>query len=332
MSASQTQSQSRGIRSGLGGMLSATQPDRAFWNYESEQRIKKYTLAGGVPKFKAARNAIHRVYFRKFRRSQFPNRTRAHWAVVMKGPFKQRPVKLPWAYDVSSMIFNQTARVDDKIGYVTSTGIKTAVVSVQKLVFYPKYSQKVAKTWRFFAHDEDLACVPGDLVHIRTCRRISKYKNNYVFSILEPNVEGRERLKLGLPAVAPPLFGYPNSRRVVKLNLSSEEGAKRKTAAALQEQLQDFYRYAGRVSENAPQRLEDDGDTYDDVAKMIAGNAPATDLEAGETLESIGSGSEDIMADFNEADTDSRFTKGEDTWMKREPAEKYDYTTFTKSP
>merc|ERR1712146_254487 len=133
--------------------------------------------------------------------------------------------------------------------------------------------------------------------------------------------------KLGLPAVAPPLFGYPTSRRVVKLNLSSQEGTKRKTAAALQEQLQDFYRYAGHVTDTSPARLEDDGDTFDDVARMIAPNAPVSELgtEAPPSLEAAGE------EHFDVADSDSRRVRGEDTWMKKEPAEKYVFAHYGKS-
>lgn len=319
----------RAIVGSCTGMFAATRPDLAWWNFTTESKSRVMTLAGGMPKLHRPRNATHRIYFKKFRRGAFPNRRRQHLAVVMKGPHQQRPVKVPWPFDVSSMIFNQSLMNSDTIGYVVGGSTKTAYVTVNKLVYYPKYNQKVARPKRFFAHDEDMACVPGDLVHMRKCRRISKYKNHYIFSILEPNVEGRERLKLGLPAVPPPLFGYPTNRRVVKMNLSSQEGTKRKAAAALQEQLQDFYRFAGRVTDNAPSRLEDDGDSYDDVARMIAPNAAPTDLEGVPPPEMLADAAP--APEYDVADVDTRNSKGEDTWMRREPAEKYDYRSFAKS-
>jgi small subunit ribosomal protein S17 len=311
------------------GLFAATGTDHNWWTFKMENKQRRMTMAGGVPRHQTPRNAIHRVYVKKFRRGAFPNRTRQHWAVVMKGPHQMRPRRLIWPYDITSMLFNQPQQASDCVGYVVSTKqLKTAVVACNHLVYYPKFNQKVARTRRLFAHDEDLACVEGDLVHIRACRHISKYKTYYVFSILEPNIEGRERLKLGLPTVPPPLFGYPSSRRVVKLNLSSEEGTKRKVAAAVQEQLQDFYRFAGRVTDESPSRLEDDGDSFDDVAKMIAPNAPPTNLEAGATAQ-LEDGS--MAGDFDAPETDSRQRRGEETWMKREPAHKYDYSSFVKS-
>jgi small subunit ribosomal protein S17 len=314
------------------GLFGSTQPALSWWNFQTENRMKRITMAGGQPRTRPSRNATHRVYFRKFKRGAFPSRTRQHWAVTMKGINQSRPQRFSWPYDITSMLFNQPRAGSDKMGYVVGTkGMKTAVVACNHLVYYPKYSQKVARTARWFAHDEDLACVEGDLVHIRQCRRISKYKYYYVFSILEPNVEGRERLKLGLPAVAPPLFGHPTSSRVVKLNLASEEGTKKKAAASVQEQLQEFYRFAGRVNDNAPSRLEDDGDSFDDVARMIAPNAEQTDLSGPGAAEQI-TANVALGETFAAAEHDTRATRGEQTWMKREPAEKYDYTTFAKSP
>lgn len=208
-----------------------------WWNYTTEKR-QKWTMMYGGNKERFNHNSLHRIYIRRFRRNAFPNRTRKHWGVAMTGISRQRPRRLPWPYDITSMIFNQAQQGSDKIGYVVGTRmLKTAVVASNHLVYYPKFNQRVARSSRFFAHDEDMACVEGDLVHIKNCRKISKYKHYYIFSILEPNIEGRERLKLGLPAVSPPLFGYPTSRRVVKLNLTSSTNTKEKLAAAIQEQV-----------------------------------------------------------------------------------------------
>lgn len=280
---------------------------------------------------KNTHNANHRIFVKKFRRNAFPNRTRHHWSVSMTGVSGQRPRRMPWPYDITSMIFNQPQQGSDKIGYVVGTGmLKTAVVAANHMVYYPKFNQRVSRTSRFFAHDEDLACVEGDLVHIKQSRKISKYKHYYVFSILEPNIEGRERLKLGLKAVPPPLFGYPVSRRIVKLNLSNREGTEEKLSAVVQEHVQDAYRFAGPTS-NTPRANIVGTESFNEVNRMIAPNAsPTPDAVAG--------GDEEMRhlrgaaAEFDNVEEDQRYKKGEDYWMNLEPKEKYDFKKFNKSP
>lgn len=277
-----------------------------------------------VPK---ATNALHKVYIRKFRRNAFPNRRRQHWNVSMNGVARQRPKRMMWPYDITSLIFNQASLASDKIGYVTSTNmLKTAVVSANYMVYYPKFNQRVARTGRYFAHDEDLACVEGDLVHIKLCRKISKYKQYYIFSILEPNIEGRERLKLGLPAVPPPLFGYPTARRVVKLNLVASEHTKQKLASNIQEQVQEFYRFSGNITARTTEQTAQV--TFDDANKMVGGNAPRTTaLSDAEPPVQLPVGEE-----FTELEHDSRSKKGEDYWMNLQPSDKHNVKPFTKAP
>lgn len=287
----------------------------------------------GGARVKNTHNANHRIFVKKYKRNAFPNRTRHHWAVSMTGVVGQRPRRMPWPYDLTSMIFNQPRQGSDKIGYVVGTGmLKTAVVAANHMVYYPKFNQRVARTSRFFAHDEDLACVEGDLVHIKQCRKISKYKHYYVFSILEPNIEGRERLKLGLKAVPPPLFGYPVSRRIVKLNLSSTEGTQEKLSAAVQEHVQDAYRFAGSTSDQPRANLMD-SDSFDEVNKMVAANAAVTGHldNDSDPLPGVLEGSSKAI-EFSEEEEDSRHKKGEDYWMNLEPKEKYDFRNLTKSP
>lgn len=288
----------------------------------------------GGARVKNTHNANHRIFVKKFKRNAFPNRTRHHWAVSMTGVVGQRPHRMPWPYDLTSMIFNQPRQGSDKIGYVVGTGmLKTAVVASNHMVYYPKFNQRVARTSRFFAHDEDLACVEGDLVHIKQSRKISKYKHYYVFSILEPNIEGRERLKLGLKAVPPPLFGYPVSRRIVKLNLTNKEGTEEKLSAAIQEHVQDAYRFAGPTSDQ-PRANMLNADSFDEVNKMIAPNAPVTpsigggeDASGAAVLEGSSVGKQ-----FGDIEEDHRHKKGEDYWMNLEPKDKYDFKSFKKSP
>lgn len=211
--------------------------------------------------------------------------------------------------------------------------LKTAIVAANHMVYYPKFNQRVSRTSRFFAHDEDLACVEGDLVHIKQCRKISKYKHYYVFSILEPNIEGRERLKLGLRAVPPPLFGYPVSRRIVKLNLTSASATKEKLAAAIQEHVQDAYRFAGPTTDQPRINLLDSA-SFDEANKMIAPNAPATPElpDSGGEPQAFLDGGGAAGEEFTEIDADMRHKKGEDYWMNLHPKEKYDFKNMKNSP
>ena len=308
-------------------MLRGTPARLPWWNYMSERKVRNVAMQGGTSN-PVSKNAFHRAYVRKHRKGHFPNRTRSHWNINMNQLGQQRPRRLPWPYDITSMIFNQPQEGADKIGYVVDTKfLKTAVVAANYLVYYPRYNQKVARTGRYPAHDEDMATVEGDLVHIKRCRRISKQKCYYVFSILDPNVEGRERLKLGLPAVPPPLFGYPTTRRIVKLNLTGKEHTKEKLAASIQEHVQDFYRFAGDSSQGQGRLASQDegeGTTFDDANKLVAENAPATDTITG------GDGGSAVLGggytapklpesdEFTEREGDHRLKKGEDFYPRKE--------------
>lgn len=255
-------------------------------------------------------NAKHRVYVKKFKRSAFPNRSRQHWAVAQTGVARQRPRRMPWPYDITSMIFNQPKQGSDKIGYVVGNKmLKTAVVSTQHLVYYPKFNQRVSRVSRFFAHDEDMATVDGDLVHIKLCRKLSKYKHYYVFSILEPNIEARERLKLGLPAVAPPLFGYPVNRRIVKLNLTESSATVPKTTAAIQEHVQDIYRYGGKTGDSAKTTMAEA--SFDDAHNLIAPNA--------DPIENLPQESGGDIAELGDVVRDDRQKRGEEFYAQNQP-------------
>ena len=240
-----------------------------WWNYSTEQKNLQVLQAGGrvLPR---KWPAIHKIYVKKYKRGHFPNRGRTHLNVAQIGCQKQRPHRCGWPYDMTSLIFN-TKNGKDKVGYVVSTKmLKTSVVAANYMVYYPKYNQKVSRTGRYFAHDEDLSCVEGDLVHIKLCRKMSKYKHYYVFSIIEPNVEGRERLKLGLPIKPDALFGYPSLKRVMKLNLTSKSQSKEMLAAAMQEQVSQFYKFGGRVENSIPMRQEGKSTTFDEVHRGIS--------------------------------------------------------------
>lgn len=267
--------------------------------------------------------SLHKFYFKKFRHGGFPNRTRKHWNVAMTGITRQRPRRMAWPYDICSLIFNRPQDGTDKIGYVVGTSMaKTAVVAASHLVYYPKFNQRVSRTSRFFAHDEDMACVDGDLVHIRMCRKISRYKHYYIFSILEPNIEARERLKIGLRAVPPPLFGYPVARRIVKLNLTKPSSTAQKAASVVQEHVQEFYRFSGKVGDARINRAGDNSDmSFDDVSALVAPNAPPTlggdDDEQQELLSASSEPKEKLLR------------SNESLWMKEQGR---DLAPFAKSP
>jgi small subunit ribosomal protein S17 len=314
-------------------MLSATLTLRPWWNFVSERKVRQSVMMGGT-RTRIANASLHKNYFKKFRKNAFPNRTRQHWNVSMTGIARQRPRRMPWPYDICSVIFNRPMEGSDKIGYVVGTAMaKTAVVATNHLVYYPKFNVRVSRSSRLFAHDEDMACVDGDLVHVKSCRKISRYKHYYVFSILEPNVEGRERLKIGLRSVPPPLFGHPVSRRIVKLNLTKPAAVKQKAASVVQEHVQEWYRYAGRVSDSKISRAADAGDaSFDDVNVLVAPNAPPT-LAGGDEAglaQLGGAGGTKTTAEL-EAPTAFQTAKAA-FWMAQTPKDQHDYNAFTKAP
>lgn len=316
-------------------MLSSTRRLNPWWNFATERKVKQSMMYGGV-RVPISNQSLHKTYFKKFRKNAFPNRTRQHWNISMTGVQRQRPQRFAWPYDICSLIFNRPNEGSDKIGYVVgNTMIKTAVVATNYLVYYPKFNVRVARTSRVFAHDEDMACVEGDLVHVKSCRKISKYKHYYVFSILEPNVEGRERLKIGLKAVPPPLFGYPVARRIVKLNLTKPQATKNKLASVVQEHVQDFYRYAGRIGDAKISRAGDSGDTtFDDVNALVAPNAPPTagSLAADGDDQNYLSGSGGGQQQHDALEDSAKHSEKTAFWMNQSPKDQYDYKNFNKTP
>ena len=63
------------------------------------------------------------------------------------------------------------------IGIVTSTKMaKTIVVEVVRQKAHPKYIRVVARTKKFYAHDEEQAAHVGDFVRIEETRPLSRLK------------------------------------------------------------------------------------------------------------------------------------------------------------
>lgn len=62
---------------------------------------------------------------------------------------------------------------------------KTVVVSVERRVTHPLYGKQVARTRKYYAHDEDGVAHTGDLVRIVETRPLSKLKRWRVVEVVE---------------------------------------------------------------------------------------------------------------------------------------------------
>ena len=73
-----------------------------------------------------------------------------------------------------------------RIGRVVSNKMdKTVIVSVESRRRHPLYKKTVKNTNRFKAHDEENACLIGDMVKIVETRPLSREKHWLVSEILE---------------------------------------------------------------------------------------------------------------------------------------------------
>jgi small subunit ribosomal protein S17 len=70
-----------------------------------------------------------------------------------------------------------TRHKNSKVGQVVSrSGNKTIVVEVTRRVQHPLYKRFVSKSKKFYAHDEQNQCLPGDRVRIVESRPLSALK------------------------------------------------------------------------------------------------------------------------------------------------------------
>src|SRR5262249_32558075 len=70
-----------------------------------------------------------------------------------------------------------TGLKNEKVGQVVSTKMrKTIVVEVSRRVPHPLYKRIINKRKKFYAHDEEGAAKPGDVVRIVECRPLSTLK------------------------------------------------------------------------------------------------------------------------------------------------------------
>jgi len=73
-----------------------------------------------------------------------------------------------------------------KTGVVVSSKMdKTISVKVERRLMHPLYGKFVKRSNKFFAHDEENSCNPGDVVRIMETRPLSKNKRWRVVEIVE---------------------------------------------------------------------------------------------------------------------------------------------------
>lgn len=73
-----------------------------------------------------------------------------------------------------------------RVGTVVSDAMdKTVVVAVGRRVSHPLYGKKVARTKKYYAHDEEQEARAGDKVRIMETRPLSKLKRWRVVEIVE---------------------------------------------------------------------------------------------------------------------------------------------------
>src|SRR5215468_4489698 len=78
------------------------------------------------------------------------------------------------------------SRRNEKIGYVTSTKMaKTVVVEVVMRKAHTKYKRVIAKSKKFYAHDEQNSARAGDVVRIVETRPLSKLKRWRLAEIIQ---------------------------------------------------------------------------------------------------------------------------------------------------
>ena len=73
-----------------------------------------------------------------------------------------------------------------RVGVVVSTKMnKTAIIAVERRVAHPMYGKQVARTKKYYAHDEENAAREGDIVRIEETRPLSKLKRWRLVEIVE---------------------------------------------------------------------------------------------------------------------------------------------------
>jgi small subunit ribosomal protein S17 len=81
---------------------------------------------------------------------------------------------------------NDRGERKERVGTVVSTKMdKTAIVAVERRVADPMYGKQMARTKKYYAHDEENAAREGDVVRISETRPFSKLKRWRIVEIVE---------------------------------------------------------------------------------------------------------------------------------------------------
>jgi small subunit ribosomal protein S17 len=85
---------------------------------------------------------------------------------------------------------NARGQRQEKVGVVVSSRMnKTVVVAVEYTVMHRLYQRFYKKTSKFYAHDEENRCKPGDRVRLVSSRPLSRLKRWRVAEIVRPAEE-----------------------------------------------------------------------------------------------------------------------------------------------
>jgi small subunit ribosomal protein S17 len=85
---------------------------------------------------------------------------------------------------------SQRGHRQEKVGIVLSNRMdKTVVVAVESTVVHRLYLRYFKRTSKFYAHDEENRCKPGDRVLLVACRPLSKLKRWRVAEVLATETE-----------------------------------------------------------------------------------------------------------------------------------------------
>ena len=71
-------------------------------------------------------------------------------------------------------------------------------VACDSPVYWPRFKKTYLKTNRIKAHDETMALVEGDIVHIQSVPRMQYNRAFVVDYIVKPNIEARMRMITGM--------------------------------------------------------------------------------------------------------------------------------------
>ena len=81
---------------------------------------------------------------------------------------------------------SERARRKVRVGVVVSDKPnKTVVVQVERHITHPMYGKRVARTKKYYAHDENNEYKAGDVVRITETRPLSKLKRWRVIGLVE---------------------------------------------------------------------------------------------------------------------------------------------------